>query len=489
MLLLGWTISGAFGQENQSEQDNQEQENSESQNSKENGEEIEELDFDWGSFEASGDSETVDNQNESESENGEAENDEVEQLGQSTASVFEDDEPIEFSGNFSLSLDGSHIFETPFNPGNVAEISEIAIGSVLQLKFQANIAETTALVIEPEFSYTPLGNVDEFNKEKEELSLFLNTAYIDFQFSDYLLFRVGKQRIGWGTGNTWNPADSLNPPKNVMDPEATKRGTSAIMLDVPFGDVSLTFAFVPDIPDVNYTNFSVDLPQIEETRLGFQLYFLTFDTDVFLNISWKYNDTLVPGIALARELFWGLVFHFEGGFLINNQRRYYKDISATDNPSWELRDDELFFNFVFGFNKMISANGFWVMEYFFNHSGYDDAEMQNFIENAEQSGTSDTMLETYFPIVSEDNRTGYLRQHYLFLSLNYTIEDTVGLALRSVWNIDGNTFFVIPEIMYVRKRNLDITLSGIIAPKTDEKGDFYHLPFYYGVGLNIKVYF
>ena len=82
------------------------------------------------------------------------------------------------------------------------------------------------------------------NQELQGIAPTLNEAYLSVPLADFLFFTLGKRRIVWGTGLSYNPSDFINPPKDPLNPQLEKRGVYCAMLELFTEWLSVTEAVV-----------------------------------------------------------------------------------------------------------------------------------------------------------------------------------------------------------------------------------------------------
>jgi hypothetical protein len=101
--------------------------------------------------------------------------------------------------------------------------------------------------------------------------------FADFDWSDRVFFRVGKQNLGWGVSRFYQIADPLSVGvKDPTNPSTDLEGPTAVKVSIPFGLNSLTFvasvkeSYLPkeaadaSVKDVGYgakADFFVELPK------------------------------------------------------------------------------------------------------------------------------------------------------------------------------------------------------------------------------------
>lgn len=72
-------------------------------------------------------------------------------------------------------------------------------------------------------------------------------AYARLQPFEHLDISVGKRRVVWGTGMSFNPTDILNPPRDPTDGALQRTGIPMVLVETPFDGLTLSTFFAPAI--------------------------------------------------------------------------------------------------------------------------------------------------------------------------------------------------------------------------------------------------
>lgn len=72
-------------------------------------------------------------------------------------------------------------------------------------------------------------------------------AYARLQPFEHLDITVGKRRVVWGTGMSFNPTDILNPPRDPTDGALQRTGIPLVLVETPFDGFTLSTFFAPAI--------------------------------------------------------------------------------------------------------------------------------------------------------------------------------------------------------------------------------------------------
>ena len=121
--------------------------------------------------------------------------------------------------HFETSLDGIFI------PGDAKNVTANAYADL-------RASEFTRLYVGGTFTYKP--QVSDLSTQTQGPSLVLDELFVDTAIDRKIFFRMGKQRISWGVGNWYKPADVLS--LAAIDPDnptAAREGPYAFKVDTP----------------------------------------------------------------------------------------------------------------------------------------------------------------------------------------------------------------------------------------------------------------
>jgi len=98
-------------------------------------------------------------------------------------------------------------------------------------------------------------------------SYALRELWAEWRPSDFLMLRLGRQRIGFGSGFAWNPSNDLDPRRDAADPSAPRQGIDSACLRIEAGGglgFPLSLAAVAVMPGAGL--------DLKDARAGAQLY-------------------------------------------------------------------------------------------------------------------------------------------------------------------------------------------------------------------------
>ena len=366
--------------------------------------------------------------------------------------------------------------ETLFNRGNVLGLdrTEDLLRGTLRLKRSLG----SARVVVSGFVERRLGGAD-------ATETTLRQVYLQYGWGEGLTLRIGKQRIGWGSGFAWNPTSRVEPPKNSLNTSLEQQGAVAARMDlipVPWAGLVLVAARSAIDPG----DLPFDLPRTRRRTAAVRVRFLAADTDLALVFSGGKNQKTLVGFDLARDA-GALSLHAEGAF--------YK--GAELPPA---RDGQTFFRLVTGLLHSRGDDSF-TLEYFYNGEGYADASAAALFSALDTSSrrAADPSLPppvrqaaegAYLTAVSVPFAGGLgLRRHYLQGA--WTRGSAGGkwtLSGRGTVGLSDGGIALTPGVVYAPRGN--VTLHGeavlLLGSKDSEYG---HSPLRGVLATRMKVLF
>ena len=256
----------------------------------------------------------------------------------------------------------------------------------------------------------------------------ISEAYGQYDFSEHLSVTVGKKRVVWGSGQAFNPADVLNPPRDPTDPSFQRAGAYMLKVDAPFEHFTLTALASPA---VLYSNAGIPYavfmypgyPPVEHVRnptltadprdnqphyaVAARLYALVKEADInaWLVYSNRYRDTRenLPQAAFSfsRYFFKDYEFHVEALAQLGSARTYANPACTFSQEAalacaqsgqplqiQRYRDAMDFLpKMLFGTRTMLKDESFISVEYLFQADGYTPSEFQDTVRLQKRAGT------------------------------------------------------------------------------------------------------
>ena len=290
--------------------------------------------------------------------------------------------------------------------------------------------------------------------------IYIKELFSDFNISETLFFRAGKQTINWGLGRFFSPADLLNLTEiDPEDPDAELEGPLSVKTNLPI--------------DMHNVYFYLVIPEdiIDPTDLSFapKAEFVIGGTEVGIGAYYRYGQSPAAMATFTTEIF-DISLYGEAVVKYGSDKIFIKD-NGTDY-SFFSRNDEVFFNGTMGasysWSSEVSDFSFNIMgQYYFNHEGYTNPDLiKEFIN----------YTKTLPGILSPDDLATYNTQYNSSDLMNRSMH--YGAASLSVTPVKDLSFSVFWMGNFT-------DLSGIIKPGLNWKATDYisialSVPYTYG---------
>jgi len=299
---------------------------------------------------------------------------------------------------------------------------------------------------------------------RPDIEYVIDNAWVSVANGPFI-FYIGKQRIKWGTGYTFNPVDSLQPAKSVLEPTEDLEGIYAARAEYSSSlfTPSLIVSFDPrDRMDDFGKNF----------RLALQLYKLIGTADIFINGIYQQDELQSIGAAVSWDIDW-VVLNLEAA-----QVRYINPALHPLRAMGIAAPDTIRSKYLIGISKTLTDSAFVSFEYYRNEWGMKNSEFNDFI------GSLGSSPELFAYISSS------MKKDYFSLNFSYTFYDKIGISLAGLYGADDSTILLYPSISYVESTNWDISLGLIENLPYDENTEgYYTMPFYNAFEIRLNAYF
>jgi len=284
--------------------------------------------------------------------------------------------------------------------------------------------------------------------EESTTLIGLKEVFVDFNISNAVYFRVGKQVLQWGRGILWNPTDLINVQrKSFQDLEALREGVFGLRADVVFARAFHLYTFF----DLN------GVEDLSDIAVAARAEFLLGSVEFAFSGWAKPSEIPVFGFDLSAPLFWELAFHGEAslswGFPGGKMR--------ADGSTYLVRD-ELVPRVSAGLSRSFDAGDVQDRivvnaEFYYNHLGYE----QNMFEVlAPGSAELTSFLSTYY-------RSGDYGKYYgaLFVTFNRFLTTNMTLNVSGLGNFSDMSFIAMANLSYAPVNNftLSYTLSSYLG--------------------------
>ena len=308
-------------------------------------------------------------------------------------------------------------------------------------------------------------------------------AYAQYGFGDGMSVRVGKQRVGWGSGLAWNPTNRLEPPKNPLNTGLEQEGARAARLDfIPTAWAGIIL--VASETDAEGPDLPFDAVGPERRTGAVRTRFLVRDTDAAVVFSGGTNQRTLVGLDLGRTF---------GAWSAHAEASTY---AGAELPP--ARDDERFYRVVAGvlWTRDQTSVG---AEYFYNGEGYGQDALDAYLGALDRSyaASVDPQLP---PAVRAEARDSYLRlaaapftgglglrRHYAHASVSRgTASGVWTTALRAVVGLDDGGTALTPGVVWAPRGSLTVNLDGVVLLGPDDS-EYRLSPFRGALQARMKV--
>lgn len=230
-------------------------------------------------------------------------------------------------------------------------------------------------------------------------------AYAQYGFGEGLQVRVGKQRVGWGSGFAWNPTSRLEPPKNPLNTGLEQEGALAVRTDwIP--NTWAGVILVAAESEAAASDLPFDAPARNRRTAAVRTRLLVRDTDVALVFSGGRGQRTLAGLDVGRSF---------GSVSAHAEAATYR--GAELSPA---RDDQRFYRVAAGV-LWTSGQTSLSAEYFHNGEGYGREALDAYLASLDGA-----YLGSLDPALPPSVREGRLREYLGLAAVPYA----GGLGLR-----------------------------------------------------------
>jgi hypothetical protein len=265
---------------------------------------------------------------------------------------------------------------------------------------------------------------DPVNETHLAASHFIDRLYFRQNFQSASLI-IGRQRIAWGTGRIWNPTDLFNPINPASFEKIEKDGADAVSFKYYFA--SFTDLEVVYNPEDHFKRWNA--------AFRFRTNYDEYDVSV---MGGYFDKRLVAGGDFAGNL-------FDAGF--RGEGIYWADTKDLNNS---------FVKLILGLDYQFTAKLYGLVEYQYNGEGQTDKNKYE--------------LPRLF--------TGEilnLSRHYLFVNATYQIHPLVNTSIGFNVNMNDGSGFVLPQVTYSARSDIDLSLGGLIA-YGNQRSEYWYYP-------------
>jgi hypothetical protein len=349
--------------------------------------------------------------------------------------------------------------------------------------------------------------------------------YLSLSARPWLNFLVGKKRIIWGSGLTFNPTNLLSPAKDPTDPNLQRAGNWVARVELPFEKVTFTALFAPQalyteagIPYamLRYPSYqSSNSTEVRDNATHYlaagRVYALLGDAD--LNLMYFFSNHYQNnfrhksrfGVSFARYFFTDYEFHLEALLTRGSARDFACDPGAagcSDNPTFaasKLESKTFYPRVLVGTRRQFADESMLTLEYYYQGDGYTDREFARavpFMSTSAVSAATGDQSNALPQSFSFDP----MRRHYLFASYNKPriFDDWTAGAMLLAGLRDLSGLFV-PSVSWSTKEWLTLTVYGYVpihglgvgevTANNRKVSEYSLMPFDYRVLFESRVYY
>jgi len=290
--------------------------------------------------------------------------------------------------------------------------------------------------------------------ENQTTFLDVKEFFVDFNASNTVYFRMGKQVLQWGTGYFWNPTDLINiEHKSFTNLTALRDGVFGLRSDVVFSRAFHLYTFlnlnaIQDISDVAFAARSEFL--VGAFEFGFS--------------GWLKSDKLpVFGTDLTAPFFWSTNLTAEASFSWGENQPHLNPDGVTTStirdrlvPKVDVGLSRTFD--AFDVQDRISVN----IEFFYNGAGYDDNMFQKL--SLDPIGLQ-TFFSTYY-------QAGYYGTYYaaFFVTVSKFMLNEMTLSVSGLSDLSDSSAIAFIGLAYdpVNNFELSLQLGTYLGPNNTE---------------------
>jgi len=281
--------------------------------------------------------------------------------------------------------------------------------------------------------------------------VLLDQLWLKFDIARAVYLTIGKQPAKWGTGHIWNPLDFLQDrhrdPLSFFD---ERTGVTLVKLHVPVESLAWNFYAVAILDRA---------ASLDRIGVAGRAEFVVGPTELALSARWRHEEAPRFGFDFSAGV-WDIDFFGEVALSVGTDAPTYEgtfDLATFAFPKEVEHDGEVIPQVVVGFSWGIQVSDDDVLyvggEYFYNHLGYDDADLYPWLLSGAalrpilSAGEVPQELAGLADALPSANAMEffYTGRHYGALSLIYPNPgdtQSTNLVLTGIGNFSDRTFVV-----------------------------------------------
>lgn len=365
----------------------------------------------------------------------------------------------------------------------------------------------------------------------------VSEAYVDLPLQEHFRLLLGKKRLVWGSGLSFNPTDALNPPKDPTDPTSQRAGAWLAEAEWGFERAALSLVFAtratrqyaglptalmysPDLPTAEVARGIAADERDNDAHYAFsgRLYLLLADIDInfiyaFTNL---YTDAFQNkskfGLSVSR-VFGSWEVHAEA-MLYNGSSRPWVPPECADAPMScivaqrplisrpHLDASWLNARALAGARYQFEDGALFAVEYFFNGEGQNASGFQSLAQLVVTHPllVQQALAGSVDPGTPQKFTLEALRRHYLVLQASKPqLWDDWTLSVFALIGLEDLSMQWVPQVQWMPQDWLQLALSAYIPVAGLSRagvniagvdyGQFTLSPFQTRVMLQARAYF
>ena len=302
-------------------------------------------------------------------------------------------------------------------------------------------------------------DVQRYNTVNQETNKFYE-AVLSLRPDPGFTAEAGKQALQWGKGYAQTFVGFVQRPKNPDDPELAREGYTVANADVihNFEGALQTVAFTPVVLPVS-SNVNNDYGSLGHTNFAAKLYFLYRDTDIDFMYLDRGSRPARFGMDFSRNLATNFEIHGEWAHIWNATKPVVdstgKVTTQSGNPT----------NYMAGLRYLTERDTTYIVEYYHNGLGYNEAQIGDFYDYVDQAfappTTSANSIQSALNLYQGGYGRPFAMRNYLYAQASQKEPFDILYFTPSVTtmvNLDDGSFQINPELLYTGVKNLDLRL-------------------------------
>jgi hypothetical protein len=352
----------------------------------------------------------------------------------------------------------------------------------LETLFQMNIS--SGLYDEQSGFYSDLSLKQPLHSD-ERTELLIKQAYFNWDVNDKNYIIAGKKRFSRGFSYFWIPAGSALFRKCDFQPEEYEPGILQIIWGLTPNE------FVSSQIILSLGDSAKNDPTLANLHQGLWVDLYVSDIELYLAgfSSKNHEDSLGLGL---RKCISETTIHLEGTVIYNNKRKYFDDLNNNEVRYSNKTGGKPII--AIGMNRQVGENGFLLLEYFHDGTGYSEKEWDNylnhlqFLEEKVNTSEENTYYLSALTELLQSFNPCLMRQNYSFLSYSHRLNGLGSLEGRCLISIDDKSGFFQTFISWEAAPNFFLELETLHF-FGNANTEFILLPIDHSVNLSIKKYF